>query len=162
MKATGTVLEMVEFLRTLPAKNVISIEWEPVARVLPMQSRPRAIQANANTHANSGEGGGGCAVKGCTKDVKSLNFCGSHYLKYNNLVKTGRAEQFGWVAYAPPGSLENPVLPRGRAPSQSRDEESEQGEEVPMTPIQAMLSAKEIRPGVTETVKAVPPTKKKK
>lgn len=56
-----------------------------------------------------------CAVVGCGRPAKSLGYCLNHYQKLRNLEKTKRAEQFGWRRNAPPDSVEDVVLPRGRA-----------------------------------------------
>jgi hypothetical protein len=55
-----------------------------------------------------------CAVIGCLRPARSKGYCGAHYQKYRMLALTDRLPA-GWVDDAAPQSVENVVLPRGRA-----------------------------------------------
>jgi hypothetical protein len=55
-----------------------------------------------------------CALEGCKRPTRSKGYCGAHYQKYRLLARTNRLPP-DWVENAPPGSVKNVVLPRGRA-----------------------------------------------
>lgn len=55
-----------------------------------------------------------CAVMECRRPARSKGYCAAHYQKYRMLALTDRLPA-GWVDDAPPHSVENVVLPRGRA-----------------------------------------------
>jgi hypothetical protein len=130
MRTSGTIAEVIQFLQSLKGVAEVEVQWHqslgPAAKPLPLppQAKPRAIQTK------DAPGKRTCAVKDCSERSKSMGFCPLHYQKFMNLRATGRLEQYGWAPHAPPNSLDNPVLPRGR-------------------------QAQEAIPGVT--VKAVPP-----
>ncbi len=65
------------------------------ARVRPSQARP-------------------CALIGCKRPARSKGYCAAHYQKYRNLARTNRLPA-DWKPNAPPGSVADIVLPRGRA-----------------------------------------------
>lgn len=62
----------------------------------------------------SADGKRACAVKGCGRPARSKGYCAAHYQKYRMLDRTGRLPA-DWVADAPPNSVANIKLPRGRA-----------------------------------------------
>ncbi len=55
-----------------------------------------------------------CAVIECRRPARSKGYCAAHYQKYRMLALTDRLP-LGWVDDAAPHSVENVVLPRGRA-----------------------------------------------
>lgn len=55
-----------------------------------------------------------CAVMGCDRPARSKGYCAAHYQKYRMLSLSGRLPP-SWVDDAAPHSVENIVLPRGRA-----------------------------------------------
>ena len=55
-----------------------------------------------------------CALIGCERDARSKGYCAAHYQKLRMLARTGRLP-LGWSEYAPPHSVKDIVLPRGRA-----------------------------------------------
>lgn len=55
-----------------------------------------------------------CAIIDCDAAARSKGYCAAHYQKFRMLQKTDRLPA-AWVADAAPGSVENIVLPRGRA-----------------------------------------------
>ncbi len=59
-----------------------------------------------------------CAIIDCDKPAKSLGYCNNHYQKRNLLTRTDRLPA-DWVADAPPSSVKNIALPRGRAGAQA-------------------------------------------
>lgn len=85
----------------------------PKKLVLPHQrgpGRPKgsvtvARVANTDRH---------CAVIGCRRPARSKGYCAAHYQKYRMLSRTDRLPP-GWVDDAGPQTVENVVLPRGRA-----------------------------------------------
>lgn len=94
-----------------------------IARLAAALGQP--IKAGALRVAKVGRGGrraaGGaagekraCALQGCGRPARSKGYCAAHYQKYRMLDRTGRLPA-DWVADAPPGSVKNLKLPRGRA-----------------------------------------------
>ncbi|MGV3622017.1 MAG: cell wall protein [Archangium sp.] len=82
---------------------------------------PKALTAVSTASAGgarrgrrSENAGRACAVIGCGRDARSKGYCAAHYQKFRMLDRTGRLPP-GWVADAPPNSVENIKLPRGRA-----------------------------------------------
>lgn len=59
-----------------------------------------------------------CAVIGCKRPSRSKGYCSAHYQKLRLLVKSGRRPD-SWVDDAKPQSVEEVVLPRGRAASKA-------------------------------------------
>jgi hypothetical protein len=59
-------------------------------------------------------GARGCALIGCRRPARSKGYCSAHYQKLRNLERTGRLPA-EWKAFAPPNSVKDVVLPRGRA-----------------------------------------------
>lgn len=55
-----------------------------------------------------------CAVIDCGRPARSKGYCSAHYQKYRMLDRTNRLPS-AWVADAPPNSVKNITLPRGRA-----------------------------------------------
>lgn len=55
-----------------------------------------------------------CALIGCRRPARSKGYCAAHYQKFRMLTRTNRRPA-DWVEYAPPNSVEDVVLPRGRA-----------------------------------------------
>ena len=63
---------------------------------------------------SSVDGKRACAVQGCGRPARSKGYCAAHYQKFRMLDRTGRLPS-DWVADAPPNSVTNIKLPRGRA-----------------------------------------------
>jgi len=59
-----------------------------------------------------------CAVIGCKRPSRSKGYCSAHYQKLRLLVKSDRRPD-SWVDDAKPQSVEEVVLPRGRAASKA-------------------------------------------
>lgn len=70
----------------------------------------RARRASTATAGEKRE----CAVEDCGRPARSKGYCAAHYQKYRMLDRTGRLPP-DWVADAPPGTVKNIALPRGRA-----------------------------------------------
>jgi len=56
----------------------------------------------------------GCAIKGCKNASRTKGYCAAHYQKLRMLIRTNRRPS-AWTDYAPPNSVADIVLPRGRA-----------------------------------------------
>ena len=67
-----------------------------------------------------------CAVKGCKRPARAKGYCAAHYQKYRMLKETNRLPE-GWVDDAAPQSVENVVLPRGRAGAKALAEAKTKG-----------------------------------
>ncbi|MBL8949709.1 MAG: cell wall protein [Myxococcaceae bacterium] len=66
------------------------------------------------TRAENGQNDRGCALIGCKRPARSKGYCAAHYQKYRSLDRTGRLPA-DWKDFAPPNSVKDVVLPRGRA-----------------------------------------------
>ncbi|XXF78049.1 cell wall protein [Myxococcaceae bacterium GXIMD 01537] len=73
----------------------------------------------------SSEGARDCAIRGCGKPSRTKGYCAAHYQKLRMLEKTSRRPT-DWVDYAPPNSVADLVLPRGRAASKALAEAAAQ------------------------------------
>ena len=87
--------------------------------------RPKAVEVSQDAPAKRGRGrpkkvdtdSGDlkvCAVIDCGRPARSKGYCAAHYQKFRMLEKTDRLPA-DWVADAAPNSVENIILPRGRA-----------------------------------------------
>ncbi|MGQ0507109.1 MAG: cell wall protein [Myxococcaceae bacterium] len=59
-----------------------------------------------------------CAIIGCRRDSRTKGYCAAHYQKLRMLIRTKRLPG-GWKEFAPAQSVEDVVLPRGRAGAQA-------------------------------------------
>lgn len=66
------------------------------------------------TRATNGQNDRGCALIGCRRPARSKGYCAAHYQKYRSLDRTGRLPT-EWKDFAPPNSVKDVILPRGRA-----------------------------------------------
>ncbi|MET0403972.1 MAG: hypothetical protein ABW123_16290 [Cystobacter sp.] len=82
------------------------------------RGRPAAGKSASASPASraSSEAGRRCAVIGCKRPARSKGYCSAHYQKLRLLVKSGRRPS-AWVDDASSQSVEEVVLPRGRAAS---------------------------------------------
>jgi len=62
----------------------------------------------------NGQNDRGCALIGCKRPARSKGYCAAHYQKFRALQRTGRLPA-DWKDFAPPNSVKDIVLPRGRA-----------------------------------------------
>lgn len=137
LRISGTASEVAAYLATLggdvevtliresalvPAAKVARVEAVPAKKAPGVAKSKSAKAAPAKKASVEVESDRACAVIGCDKPVRSKGYCGAHYQKYANLRKTGRAEEFGWTDDAPPHSVTNPSLPRGRAGANAKAE----------------------------------------
>jgi hypothetical protein len=72
--------------------------------------------------ARAAEGARACAIIDCGNPARTKGYCAAHYQKLRMLVKTGR-QPAAWTEYAPPNSVPDLVLPRGRAASKALKEQ---------------------------------------
>lgn len=79
---------------------------------------PKLFAAKASRGARRGAAAAGdkreCAVMDCGRPARSKGYCAAHYQKFRMLDRTGRLPS-DWVPDAPPSSVKNIPLPRGRA-----------------------------------------------
>ena len=61
------------------------------------------------------QGNRACAIIGCNRDARSKGYCAAHYQKRRNLQKKRHPAAAAWKDNAPPNSVEEVKLPRGRA-----------------------------------------------
>jgi len=62
-----------------------------------------------------------CAIMGCKRPSRTKGYCAAHYQKLRMLARTGRLPS-AWTDFAAPNSVEDVVLPRGRAGSKALKE----------------------------------------
>jgi hypothetical protein len=58
--------------------------------------------------------GGACAIINCKRPSRTKGYCSAHYQKLRMLTRSNRRPA-DWKDYAPPQSVAELVLPRGRA-----------------------------------------------
>ena len=97
----------------------------PVAAAAPRRPGrpPKALSAGAaaparRTRASTGANARACAIIGCTRPARTKGYCSAHYQKLRNLAKTDRLPA-AWKDFADPHTVEDVVLPRGRAASKA-------------------------------------------
>jgi hypothetical protein len=64
--------------------------------------------------------GGACAIIGCKRSSRTKGYCSAHYQKLRMLSRSNRRPG-DWKDYAPPQSVTDLVLPRGRAAHKKKD-----------------------------------------
>ena len=74
----------------------------------------RGAGPRRRTRGQNGQNDRGCALIGCKRPARSKGYCAAHYQKYRSLDRTGRLPA-EWKDFAPPNSVKDVVLPRGRA-----------------------------------------------
>jgi hypothetical protein len=62
-----------------------------------------------------------CAIIGCKRPSRTKGYCAAHYQKLRMLARTNRLPA-GWKDFAEANSVEDVVLPRGRAASKALKE----------------------------------------
>jgi hypothetical protein len=87
----------------------------------PPGSTGRKGKPGRRTRAETGANDRPCALIGCKKTARSKGYCGAHYQKLRNLAKTNRLPS-DWKEYAEPNSVQDIVLPRGRAAAKALSE----------------------------------------
>ncbi|MDC0712165.1 cell wall protein [Stigmatella sp. ncwal1] len=90
-----------------------------------------AVSAPASTGKRRGrkpseDGARVCAIRGCGSPSRTKGYCAAHYQKLRMLTKTNRRPN-AWVDYAPPNSVEDVKLPRGRAAAKALAEAAQSG-----------------------------------
>jgi hypothetical protein len=63
--------------------------------------------------------GTGCGIAGCERPPRSKGYCAAHYQKLRTLSLRNQRPA-GWVDFPAPGTVEDVVLPRGRAAAKAR------------------------------------------
>jgi hypothetical protein len=75
--------------------------------------RPRKQKAG-RAEQKASDSGRPCAVMTCNRAARSKGYCAAHYQKFRMLARTDRLPST-WVEHASPRSVEDVILPRGRA-----------------------------------------------
>jgi hypothetical protein len=88
--------------------------------------RPRKVAAGSRTRSN-GQNDRGCALIGCKRPARSKGYCAAHYQKFRALQRTGRLPS-DWKDFAPPNSVKDIILPRGRAGAKALAESRKKGQ----------------------------------
>jgi hypothetical protein len=104
---------------------------QPVAPAPRRRGRPAraAVAAAPASSASAGRRRRGppavndrpCAIIGCKRPSRTKGYCAAHYQKLRMLARTNRLPA-GWKDFADPNSVEDVVLPRGRAASKALKE----------------------------------------
>lgn len=102
---------------------------KPAARPAPKAAAPAPAPAPVSSAGGKrrgrkpAEGVRICAIIGCGKPARTKGYCAAHYQKLRMLEKTNRRPA-EWVDYAPPNSVQDLKLPRGRAAAKALAEAS--------------------------------------
>lgn len=89
-------------------------QLSPLGMLLGAAPERKAPGFRTRTRASNGSNERPCALIGCKSKARSKGYCAAHYQKYRNLAATRRLPA-DWVEHAQPNSVQNVVLPRGRA-----------------------------------------------
>ncbi len=116
----SAVEDLAEQLAPLTSLLTSLVGSEPV-RPTKRRGRPPGGKAGAGRRAAPGENGRACAVIGCPRSARTKGYCSAHYQKLRMLSRTNRRPP-EWVDFAPPHSVNDVVLPRGRAASKALKE----------------------------------------
>jgi hypothetical protein len=81
----------------------------------PSISRSAAPKTAGRRGRRSTQGKRACAIIGCGRDARSKGYCSAHYQKRRNLQKKRHPAAAAWKDNAPPNSVADVKLPRGRA-----------------------------------------------
>ncbi|WP_244238922.1 cell wall protein [Corallococcus carmarthensis] len=129
-KSSGGLLELAErleevaqLLRDTVAKLGGVVTSAPAAKA-PLASAAKPSKPGTAKAAQE-DGTRVCAIKGCGKPSRTKGYCAAHYQKLRNLEKTKRRPA-DWVDDAKPNTVEDVLLPRGRAASKALAEASAQ------------------------------------
>ncbi|HZA13290.1 MAG TPA: cell wall protein [Myxococcaceae bacterium] len=79
---------------------------------------PRVVRGRRGRPAGPGSSRG-CAIRGCRRPARTKGYCAAHYQKLRMLTRTNRRPS-AWVDFAPQGSVDDVVLPRGRAAAKAK------------------------------------------
>jgi len=110
MQSMQLALPVLELAGTARGRSGAVESPVPPAR----RGRPPAAVARGGEEA----AGRRCAVIGCKRPSRSKGYCSAHYQKLRLLVKSDRRPD-SWVDDAKPQSVQEVVLPRGRAASKA-------------------------------------------
>ncbi|WP_309896071.1 vegetative protein [Archangium sp.] len=109
MQSMQLALPVLELAGTARGRSGAVESPVPLKRL----GRPPAAARGAEEAA-----GRRCAVIGCKRPSRSKGYCSAHYQKLRLLVKSGRRPD-SWGDDAKPQSVQEVVLPRGRAASKA-------------------------------------------
>ncbi len=98
-----------------PIQNVVD-RLAPLARAFGAAPRSTTTRRNGvgGTRRVRGSQNRPCALIDCGRPARSKGYCAAHYQKYRNLARTNRLPP-DWKENAEPGTVQDVVLPRGRA-----------------------------------------------
>jgi hypothetical protein len=99
---------MQELVTLLEPLRKLAAGFTPYAAGLSPRPRGRVGRPPSSEPARP------CAIVGCTRPSRSKGYCAAHYQKLRNLIRTGRRPA-QWKDNASPASVDDVVLPRGRA-----------------------------------------------
>ncbi|HXX30041.1 MAG TPA: cell wall protein [Myxococcaceae bacterium] len=114
--------------RDLGALRALAERLGPIAGLLgPASGRrrrpgrpPGSSRAGRRGRRTRLPAGGACAIVGCKRPSRTKGYCSAHYQKLRMLTRSDRRPA-EWKDYAPPQSVPDLVLPRGRAAHKKKD-----------------------------------------
>ncbi|WP_244981532.1 hypothetical protein [Corallococcus exercitus] len=121
LELANTLEDAAQMLRDTVAKLGGMVTPAPAAKA-PTASAVRASKPGKPKVAQA-DGARACAIKGCGKPSRTKGYCAAHYQKLRNLEKTERRPA-EWMDDAKPNTVEDILLPRGRAASKALAEKS--------------------------------------
>jgi len=87
----------------------------------PPRAAPAAAAAGRKRRGPTATNNRPCAIIGCKRPSRTKGYCAAHYQKLRMLYRTHRLPST-WTDFAAPNSVEDVVLPRGRAGSKALKE----------------------------------------
>lgn len=121
----NVVMRLEEQSQDLDALGSIARGLAPFAEMLGSTARaPRVktIPNRATPPRHKAESpDAACAIIGCDNARRAKGYCSAHYQKLRNLVRSDRRPET-WLDDAPSHSVEDVVLPRGRAAVRARQQ----------------------------------------
>ena len=117
--------------RDLGAHRSLTERLSPIAALLGGSSLPLRRAGPGRPPGSGGKAsgrrggarlpaGGACALIGCKRPSRTKGYCSAHYQKLRMLSRSNRRPS-DWKDYAPPQSVTDLVLPRGRAAHKKKD-----------------------------------------
>jgi hypothetical protein len=119
--------EAVDLLRAhsadLQALGALAQQLSPITAFLSPNAAeapaPKLVRGRSSKADRAEENGRGCAIRGCRRPARTKGYCAAHYQKLRMLTRTNRRPA-AWSDFANPGSVDDVVLPRGRAAAKAR------------------------------------------
>ncbi len=108
----GQVRNLVDELR--PLATLLGVDLKPIRRGPGRPPKLTILGKESGRVGRRATNDRPCAIIGCRRDSRTKGYCAAHYQKLRMLIRTKRLP-LGWKEFASPQSVDDVVLPRGRA-----------------------------------------------